>query len=553
MLAKPAASETRPRALMGSLLKAMRASRESGTVLQAAWNTLIWATVVVGIVFRSVRYWFEPIGLWQDEAGWAEKMLDLPLPALAIRPIAFMAISKLSVLALGFQEYWLRLPAYLAGILSLVVAVWLGRQLFTRYALRFGFVFVLALHPIAIDFSKEFKPYSVELLAHLLLLYFTLIYVNTRRPVALLAALGTLTLGFFFAYNLVFSFPAAFLMLAFAAWKVRHRRTLWGIGLAGILAAGCVIFAQFGLWQGAQGSDSYGPKYWGKKYDVFYVGPGVKTREGPQPDSMLEWTWAKSADLAAFPGLGRLDWELSSKSGHRAVDEARFLDRGFWIGLVFAGLIGLVTWRRWGTVLLLGGPWLTMVMANWVGAWPLGAFRTNLFMLPYVVALAFFGIEALGRVAPKLRAACLLFVIMPPLTLGLSWHDTKHLYPWTAHSDVPAALRTIYKGEQAKDGAVILADHYSYHPARVYLRLHDEFHQLAEKNSKHRLILKDDQRALRSELQRRKGQNVWVLVSNPKQGSEMVAEARKHGRVLLEQRWKPNQYLLLLRVTSSDG
>jgi hypothetical protein len=44
---------------------------------------------------------------------------------------------------------------------ALFLAVPLARRLFESTAARLLFITILALHPKAIDFAKEFKPYSV--------------------------------------------------------------------------------------------------------------------------------------------------------------------------------------------------------------------------------------------------------------------------------------------------------------------------------------------------------------------------------------------------------
>ena len=129
-----------------------------------ALTTLV---LLLGLFLRARGYLFQRHGLWLDEAAWACLLMKKPLVTLLIRPIGFMSLSKLLASLLGPSEVVLRGISWVAGMITLLLAPALSRRLYRAPMARLLFVAVLALHPAAIDLSKEFKPYSASLCGHL--------------------------------------------------------------------------------------------------------------------------------------------------------------------------------------------------------------------------------------------------------------------------------------------------------------------------------------------------------------------------------------------------
>ena len=102
-----------------------------------------------------------------------------------------------------------------------------------------------------------------------------------------------------------------------------------------------------------------------------------------------------------------------------------------WLGLHGLGLVALLAYRRqW--LLLLGGPLLVSMAFNALSLWPFGAFRSNVFLLAYLVLIPMVGLDvlltahaALARLAGALGSAVLL---VTNLSAGFEPHIRKHFF-----------------------------------------------------------------------------------------------------------------------------
>lgn len=119
-----------------------------------------------GFLFRLRAYWFNR-SIWLDEAALANNVIqnstiDLITKPLAYgqsAPIGFLVAEKLLVTWISESEKVLRLLPLGAGMLLLVMALWLGSMVFTQPLPRLVFVGLVAYSPILIFYSIEFKQY----------------------------------------------------------------------------------------------------------------------------------------------------------------------------------------------------------------------------------------------------------------------------------------------------------------------------------------------------------------------------------------------------------
>src|SRR5437762_13922723 len=96
--------------------------------------------MALGIGLRARGFLFSTMALWQDEAGWAIRLIDKPLIDNIIRPIGFMAVTRLLVRALGPSETVFRSLPWLAGVGTVLMAPFVARRLFRSSASRLLFV-----------------------------------------------------------------------------------------------------------------------------------------------------------------------------------------------------------------------------------------------------------------------------------------------------------------------------------------------------------------------------------------------------------------------------
>ena len=311
--------------------------RQARDALGSTWaertvSILMIVAIVAGIFLRARGFLFDKSALWLDEAVWAMNLTERPLAQNLIRPPGFILVSKTLAAIFSPTETVLRALPWLAGIVAIVVSPWVAKRLFGSLTSRLFFVAVIALNPCAIDFSKEFKPYSIGLLLHLLLIPFALRYVERRRNRDLGWVLGLATLGSLFAQDLIFAFPGLFLVLGYDAFK--HRREHLPVIAGGAAVLILILLGQyFLLWRHLPKD---GTEYWGTKYNVFFTGKNGQ--------SYLFWSLERFRDMTGLPGIRRDYWQ---EGGFTFLErqQIRTADRVIWLAMHLMGLM-VIVWRK---------------------------------------------------------------------------------------------------------------------------------------------------------------------------------------------------------------
>jgi len=395
------------------------------------------AILVVGLVLRARGFFFGVRPFWLDECSWAVFLFDGRFGDENLRPIGFMHLSLVLATIFGPWESVLRALPWTAGVVTVLVAPFLARRLPFPPAARLLFVAVLALHPAAIDFSKEFKPYSVSLALHTGLLFLTLRYMRTRRVRELLPVLVVASIGTVLAQDLVFAYPAVFLVLGWEAFKHQRSHLRW------VVPGACLVLLSLGvqyalIWSRIPSDES---TYWGHKYDVFYTSSHER--------SFIAWLLDRYLDLVEYPGYRRRWWHTTGLSPS-ALAGLRSADALFWSLAHGAGLALLALQRQGRLALLILLPLVTLVVFNALHLWPMGAFRTNLFALLYVSVIAAYAFSWSwsGRAAWLGLLPTALLVVAPLVFLERSWHKRKS---GQAHDGyLPAAVARVGKLQRAE-------------------------------------------------------------------------------------------------------
>lgn len=390
--------------------------------------------VLIGLVGVAARMaGVLSLELWSDEARWCEHLLTGT--GTWFRPAGYMWLTRQILDVAGVSEPALRSLSTVAGIALLPALFFVARRLVASPAAVVTMLWIVAIHPIAIAMSKEFKPYIVEALVHAVLIGLALAaheQPHRRRWAVLLVA--TSTLAPFFAWTIVFAYPAVYAVLGLQALREKRWRDL------SVLIVGCMttLAVLVGIFLARLASKKPATEYWGKKYDVFYVGDG--------PLGYVAWFLRKTADVASFPGRLFMPWSAWVEwLVHAAV-----------VVVVVAGITSLVVRRRVHVVALLLAPWGVMLVFNAVGAWPYGLFRTNTFMLVYTLLLFAIGLEAIAlavkdhaRLRPIASVVALLGCV---LTLPFEARLFAHKGPGTltSESSARAALERIFEAEEGQ-------------------------------------------------------------------------------------------------------
>lgn len=510
----------------------------------AAWWVVL-ALLWIGLLLRARGMWLgRTISLWEDEAAWAMWLVDLPLKEHVLRSIGFMAVTKGLVSLFSESERVLRLLPWCAGVGALFVSPFLAKSLFRTQGARLLFVATIALHPAAIDLSKEFKPYSVALLLHLLVLLFVFRYATKLSENDLLAGIGTAFFGMLFSQDLVFTYPMVFGSMALVAYRERKRDHLFTVVAGAVFALGLLLAIRSNV-VAKLGSADENVAYWGGKYSVFYLPAEGTSRVG--------WTAAKLAELASLPGGRRDLWHWSSISAE-ALATARRADSWVWIAVSAVGSGVLVWQKRYLVLTALTLPILTMSAFNYFGYWPLGAFRTNLFTIAYFSALAAFAVDWVKWPQPLAwqMVPMLSLVVLPFLTIGSASHSRKAAFTANA-AFAPAAQALMELQGNHGRADVLVVDAPSCAPWRYYSHYHPgqpKRKELVRRfNSKCAKSLPSVLRHVREAVPRAGGR-AFVLAS----GDETIAAIRKgllDGFVIEQQRVIGRDDALVLKVTGA--
>jgi hypothetical protein len=399
---------------------------------------LLVLCVLCGAYLRTRGMFGSPLPFWEDEAAWASRTLRFALVEQLIRPIGFMAASKTLAKAFGATELAFRLLPWAASLAGLVLAVKLARVFVPSRAGRLLLVAVLAFHPDAIDLAKEFKPYALSLTLHIGLLLSAITYVRVGSSLWLGRSLGLAVLGVFFAQDAVFAYPGLYLTLGVVALRARRLPHAGAVALTAVLNGAIVLAMYWFMWRHIAAGNQEETFYWGRKYDVFYV-PNETT------GTRLAWFLQKYVGFMEFPAARHDYWSIQELFDTRLIDRWKSLENGVWILLHIFGILGLVFRKRWVEIVLLAAPLLALAAFNWLGYWPFGVFRTNLFALAYVTLMAAsaFSLPAFSR--PWLAFAPVgLLVIVPLLTFERTWHSRKVSW-FTYQSYFPQSLELLTK------------------------------------------------------------------------------------------------------------
>lgn len=413
-------------------------SRTASTASTSPALTVVAAAVLLfGVALRLLGMF--SLELWSDEARWCEHLLTGT--GTWFRPIGYMWVTKQLLLAFDVNEPLLRSLSTFSGIVQLPL-VYVALRLITRRAsIAVVGTWLVAIHPVAVAMSKEFKPYAVEAMLHSAVVAFALLYLGHQQQhkkqnaVWLVALLVTCVVAPFFAWTIVFAYPGVFVVVGWAALRDKRWAHLGATAVACVTTLGVLI----AMFLARLATKKPATEYWGNKYDVFYVDD-----EGVL--GQVSWFFEKTAELAAFPGYLELPWPPWLIATVKVAS----------VVLCALGVVALIVRKDWRVVGLLLLPWLPMLLFNAKGAWPYGLFRTNTFMLFYTGMLVAIGIdfvvELVGRLPLRARAragvaavGALALVLTFPFELGAFAH--KGAGTLTSEASVLAGLRRVYEVE----------------------------------------------------------------------------------------------------------
>lgn len=336
------------------------------------------ALVALNILWRLVRF-LTGRPLWGDEAmlaisffGRGYRQLLEPLAWSQLAPPGFLWISKAMIDVFGADPWVMRLWPVIAGTAAMLLFVRLARaSLRLREAMLAIAITAASYYPLR--HSVEFKPYSTDLLAAVMILWLAIrIQQRTTREAPAVGAWVALAAAGCAAVWL--SFPSVFVSGAAALWLAllalkRGRESLWSRLLPPLLV-GALVVASFSAM-----------------YLLYY---DVVSEEMPQYRQMRMW-------VKAFPPTDRPWlipwWLLDVHAGTMLAypHGGKNFGSTLTLVLVIAGAWSL--WKAGGhRRRLLGLIVLVLAMglvAAFLGMYPYGStVRTMLYAAPGLLLLA---------------------------------------------------------------------------------------------------------------------------------------------------------------------
>ena len=509
---------------------------------QRLYHVAVVLLLSLGVFFRSRRYWVDPIGLWADEASWARRLFKHSLTGFDFRPIGYMDATQVAVHVYS-NEQTIRILSYVAGLTSLIIAIDIGRLAFRSRVVRLLYLAVVVFHPLLIDMAREFKPYSLEFCVHLGLIWLFLRWQASGARRWLHALLACTGVSFLFAYNVVFLFPAIFGLLGVKFLREKSYRSLFITVFAACAALALIAVIYFGVLS-QMGTTAEGEKFWGGKYDVFYLANDAA--RGGAVQSHASWLVHKYLDLAVYPDVQRDKWAFPasvSSTVAGALIEANYY---LWLALHALGLVALFFAGRRHLLALLVVPLVVIMGFNWFGIWPFGPFRANTFLMSYYILIPMVGLDAvsswLGKFGWAAAAVACSLILVPDLSVGFDSHARKHFS--TGPSEMRALLRRLkelreHGPELARtEKSYVLMDWYSCSPFEYYTQYNDstrrEFGNYLADNFDFECT--KTPKGVQSFMHKLSGKSFFVVVTDDRALRATRAVVRKGAAILDEER-----------------
>jgi hypothetical protein len=366
----------------------------------------ILCLVLLGVALRFRQYVFNR-SLQFDEANLALNvayrniwtLLTEPLMYVQTAPPGFLVAVRVTAGALGPFDWAFRLVPFIAGVSVVLLAVLLARRELTSTAARLTFVGLVALSPVLIFYSSEFKQYSSDALAAIAILT-AFSYRSSPYGTWLLAGTGFVAL--------VWSLPAVFvaaptgLFLLYEAVHSRRYNQVLLVALAWL--AGAVLHGTHILQVGIHHEFMMG--FW-RKFGGF----------PPSPiNSIAAMLWYPEAFLRFV--------YMAFKTPHFAgphSDKALSSPAGFGLAIALAASLALAFIRRRPMGLVAAAAILLTLVASAFEIYPFST-RLVLFLVPlafFIMAAAIDAVDFKLGWLPASLCALPLFLVMLPVNLAV--------------------------------------------------------------------------------------------------------------------------------------
>ena len=413
-------------------------------------RTLMLALLLLGVALR-VLFFAVDRPLWIDEAMLAANLVERdyaglrePLVYGQVAPIGYLYVERFLLDTFGTGEKVMRSVSLLAGLLCLPVFAVIARRLLTPSAALIAMLLFSVSEPM-VYYSVELKPYSVDVVAALLLFWMTLRIMHDGWRLLDLILVGIVGIvGLFFSFTLVFMIAVLGLCLIVAAMRQSDRRSAVIVAVMCVACAGLFLLLKHHFMKESESVDHH-RGFWTAKR-AFMPLP---------PKSLDDLTWFILKPLDFF------------------VDPMRYKAFGLAAMLVFAGAAAF--WKKDRLmVVMLAAPVPLIALLSATKMYPFGVQselrhpilgRVLLFVVPFFLLLMARGLlmvrSAAGRWGMPALAGVLLVLLAHPSLMLLGYirnPDEPH--------DIRPALQLLKAQVQPGDrvfmnwGGMMVANYY---------------------------------------------------------------------------------------------
>lgn len=335
---------------------------------------LVGVLVALGLLGLMVRLRELTVNrsLWLDESFLALNLLDRdflgllrPLDHLQTAPLLFLWATELTTRIFGFEEWAMRLPAFISGVAALVFISVLAWRMLREQMAILAVVALGVVSPQLVFYSAEIKPYSTDVLGGAVLTWLALrIHESFNTPPftrRLITFAVVATVLVFTTTPSVFVIAGVCTVLGIEAAVRRNWKAFANIAAVSAITAGAFgIHFALVLTHATKEEQFY--SRWGQHF------PG------------------------AANSVGYVEWALDIL--------IRFITEGLWfriywpvIAFMAIGVVWLAMRRPWMLAILIAPVFVTFGVSM-AGQYPLGP-RVMMFVAPAALILIGGGVEAI--------------------------------------------------------------------------------------------------------------------------------------------------------------
>lgn len=353
---------------------------------------IFFLLIIIGILARFVGLGHR--SLWIDEA-WVVNLIEAPKyltsilhdkePYWSPLPLLFVISTRAMIALFGNSEAVFRLLPCLFGIGTLAVLSLLSREVFERSRLWMIAPTILALHPVAIYYSKELKQFSGEMFFSAMLIYIYVLAVKKKSSANLLSIffLSVAFVGIGFGIPLVLLVMSESVLLGLWFYRQRTWKPL-ALLAAGVLFIGVTEGLQYFLWLRPQIDPTY-VTWW----DAIVFPP----HHLPEiPSWLINRGFSFFSYEFGFP---------TALLGERLVFRGEFPLAYLAFLTCCLGIFFLFFDKRRDLVYLYFLTILSLIVLAFLGKWPLGGSRVNLFLMPFHLIFIACGIGTIASLLAK--------------------------------------------------------------------------------------------------------------------------------------------------------